>query len=394
MSDLSRLRIQHEEEEKPSSSGWIKSIVILLLLIATAGTGYYLYSGPLKPAIQVEIAAVTSVYPSQANSVLTASGYVVAQRKADVASKATGRLEQLDVEEGTVVKQGQVLGRLENRDVAAALAQSQADLAVAKATLWEAETDIERKKSLVEKELVSKSEYDLALAQYRRAEAQVHSAEARVNSSQIEFENTFVRAPFDGTVLTKNADVGEIVAPFGSAGNSRGTVVSMADMSSLQVEADVSESNIERVSVKQPCEITLDAFPEKRYRGEVHMIVPTADRAKATVLTKVRFLDQDDRVLPEMSAKVTFLSEAISEAQIKAKPKLAVNPGAIVEKDGKKIAFLFKNGTVTEVTVELGEMVGGAVEVVQGLASGDQVVVNPPPNMKTGMKVKEATKGK
>lgn len=389
MNDLSKLRIQHEEEAKPSSSsGWIKRIVFLLILVALAATGYYLYSGPLKPAAEVELAAVAAVYPSQANSVLTASGYVVAQRKADVASKATGRLEHLDVEEGTMVKKGQVLARLESRDVEAALNQARADLAVAKATLWESKTDVDRKKSLVDQELVSKSEYDLAEAQYKRAVASVESAEARVRSAEIEVENTFVRAPFDGTVLTKNADVGEIVAPFAS-GNSRGTVVSMADMDSLQVEADVSESNLERVKVRQPCEITLDAFPEKRYRGEVHMIVPTADRAKATVLTKVRFMDQDDRVLPEMSAKVTFLTEAITESQINAKPKITVNPNAVVDRGGKKVAFVFKDGTVSEVNVVTGGMVGSAVEVVQGLSSGDQVVLSPPANLKSGMKVKE-----
>ncbi|HSP06630.1 MAG TPA: efflux RND transporter periplasmic adaptor subunit, partial [Acidobacteriota bacterium] len=323
------------------------------------------------------------------NSVLTASGYVVAQRKAEVASKATGRLEHLDVEEGTVVKKGQILARLESRDVEAALNQAQADLAVAKATLWESKTDVDRKKSLVDQALVSKSDYDLAEAAYKRAIASVESAEARVRAAEIELENTNVRAPFDGTVLTKNADVGEMVAPFGSAGNSRGTVVSMADMSSLQAEADVSESNIERVRVGQPCEITLDAFPEKRYRGEVHMIVPTADRAKATVLTKVRFLDQDDRVLPEMSAKVTFLTEAITEKQINAKPKLTVNPNALAERDGKKVAFVYKDGVVTQVNVMTGGMVGNSIEVVQGLSSGDQVVMNPQADLRTGMKVKE-----
>ena len=303
MADLSKLRIQHEDEAIKSSSGWIKSVVIILVILAVGAAAAYLYKGPLKPAPEVEIAAVTAVYSSQANSVLTASGYVVAQRKADVASKGTGRLEHLDVEEGSKVKEGQVLARLENNDIQAALNKARADLEVAKATLWQDKTNVDRQKLLVEQELVSKSEYDVAQAQYQRAVASVASAQAQVRASEVDLENTFIRAPFDGTVLTKNADVGEIVAPF-AAGNSTGSVVSMADMSSLQVEADVSESNIERIKVSQPTEITLDAFPEKRYRGEVHMIVPTADRAKATVMTKVRFLDRDERVLPEMSAEV------------------------------------------------------------------------------------------
>lgn len=389
MNDLSKLRIQHEEEKESSSKGWIKTILAILVVIGIGAVGYYLYAGPLKPAMEVEIGAVAAVYPSQANSVLTSSGYVVAQRKADVASKATGRLEHLAVEEGTIVKKGQIIAQLENRDIEANLNRAKADLQLAKASLWQAKTDLDRKKTLVDQGLVSASDYDVADAQYRKGVASVQSAEAQVHSSEIDLENTYVRAPFDGTVLTKNADVGEIVAPFGSSGNSRGSIVSMADMNSLQAEADVSEANIERIRVGQPCEITLDAFPEKRYRGEVHMIVPTADRAKATVMTKVRFLDRDERVLPEMSAKVTFLTEAISESQINAKPKLAVNPGAIVERNGKKVAFVYKDGIVNEVSVVTGGMMGSVVEVVQGLSAGDQVVVNPPQNLKSGMKVKE-----
>lgn len=388
MADLSKLRIQHEEDGGKASSGWIKSVVVILVILAVVGTAYYLYSGPLKPAPEVEIAAVTTVYPSQANSVLTASGYVVAQRKADVASKGTGRLEHLDVEEGSKVKEGQILARLENRDIQAALNRSRAELQVAKATLWQDKINVDRQKTLVDQELVSKSQYDIAEAQYKRAVASVDSAEAQVHSSEVDLENTFIRAPFDGTVLTKNADVGEIVAPF-AAGNSTGSVVSMADMGSLQVEADVSESNIERIKVGQPTEITLDAFPEKRYRGEVHMIVPTADRAKATVMTKVRFLDRDERVLPEMSAKVTFLTEAISESQINAKPKLTVTPSAIVDRNGRKVAFVYKNNAVEETPVKTGAMIGSTVEVLEGLSEGDQVIVNPPAGLKSGMKVKE-----
>ena len=328
MADISKLRIDRTVEEK-KSSGMIKGVIVVLIIVALVATGYFLYQGPLKPAMKVELTTATLVYPSQATSVLNASGYVVAQRKAEVASKATGRLEILNVEEGTIVKKGQVLGQLESKDVEASLAQSKADLQLAIASLAEAKANHDRRKKLVDEEILSSSDYDIADAQYKRGLASVDSAAARVRQLEVELDNTYIRAPFDGTVLTKNADVGEIVAPLGSAGNSKGSVVSMADMGSLQVEADVSESNIERIFVEQPCEITLDAFPEKRYRGAVHMIVPTADRAKATVMTKVRFVDRDERVLPEMSAKVTFLSEEISETQIKAKPKLTVSPGAL-----------------------------------------------------------------
>ncbi|HSE41858.1 MAG TPA: efflux RND transporter periplasmic adaptor subunit [Acidobacteriota bacterium] len=368
----------------------MKSIVIVLIIVAVIATGYFLYQGPLKPATKVQVTTATLVYPSQATSILNASGYVVAQRKAEVASKATGRLEELNVEEGTIVKKGAVLGRLENRDVSASLAQARADLEVEKAILVEAKSNFERRKRLVDEQLISAGEYDVAEAQYKRGIASVQSAEAKVNQFEVELENTYIRAPFNGTVLTKNADVGEIVAPMGSAGNSKGSIVSMADMTSLQVEADVSESNIERISVGQPCEITLDAFPEKRYRGAVHMIVPTADRAKATVMTKVRFVDKDERVLPEMSAKVTFLSEEISETQINSKPKLTVNPAAVVVRNQNKVVYVVKDAKAEERRVKLGSMVGSVVEVTEGLNSGEQVVLNPEESLETGTKIKIA----
>ena len=389
MADISKLRIDRTVEEK-KSSGMIKGVIVVLIIVALVATGYFLYQGPLKPAMKVELTTATLVYPSQATSVLNASGYVVAQRKAEVASKATGRLEILNVEEGTIVKKGQVLGQLESKDVEASLAQSKADLQLAIASLAEAKANHDRRKKLVDEEILSSSDYDIADAQYKRGLASVDSAAARVRQLEVELDNTYIRAPFDGTVLTKNADVGEIVAPLGSAGNSKGSVVSMADMGSLQVEADVSESNIERIFAKQPCEITLDAFPEKRYRGAVHMIVPTADRAKATVMTKVRFVDRDERVLPEMSAKVTFLSEEISETQIKAKPKLTVSPGAIVERNQKKVVYVVKDDKAEERSITTGGMVGGVVEITQGLTSGEQVILDPPQELKSGTKVKTA----
>jgi RND family efflux transporter MFP subunit len=390
MNQLEKLRIDRgeDEESRRSSRGILKKVLILLLLCGMTGLGFALYTGPLHPAPKVQVTTVTVVNPSQANSVLNASGYVVAQRKAEVASKATGRLVELNVEEGSVVKKGQVIARLESRDVEAALAQAEAQLEQAKATRAQAEADFARKKKLLEERFVSRSDYDLAQANFQGAVAGVKAAEAQVNAAEVNLENTYVRAPFNGTVLTKNADVGEIVAPFGSAGNSKGTVVSMADMDSLQVEADVSESNIERVSVGQPCEITLDAFPEKRYRGAVHMIVPTADRAKATVMTKIRFLDRDERVLPEMSAKVVFLSKELPAAEEQAAPRLTVDPKAVMNRNGREIVFVIRDGRVVETPVTLGQPMGSLVEVRRGPVAGDQVVLNPPAGLASGDRVR------
>jgi len=391
MSELAKLKINRDAAPEESAGGGLKKLLWLLILPVLAIVAYLLYQGPLKPAKEVKVTSVIVSNPSQASSVLNASGYVVAQRKAEVASKGTGKLESLVVEEGTRVKKGQMLGRLESRDMDAALSQAKADLQVEIASLAEAKSNFQRRKMLVEQKLVAESEFDLADAQHKRAIANVESARAHVRAAQVEVENTYIRAPFDGTVLMKNADVGEIVAPFGSAGNSKGSVVSMADMSSLQVEADVSESNLERVKVGQPCEITLDAFPEKRYRGIVHMIVPTADRAKATVLTKVRFVDKDEQVLPEMSAKVAFLTEELSETQINEKPKILVDPAAVVDRQNSKVVFLVKGEEVVEKPVKVDKMVGNALEVLDGVAPGDQVVLNPDSELKNGTKIKVVT---
>jgi RND family efflux transporter MFP subunit len=387
MSELAKLRIDRDAEHTESSGNW-KKFLWLLVLPVLAAVGYYLYQGPLKPPKQVKVTTVIVSSPTKANAVLNASGYVVAQRKAEVASKGTGKLEKLFVEEGSAVKQDQVLGKLESHDVDAALSQAKADLQVEIASLAEAKANFNRKKTAVEQKILPESEFDTATAQYNRGIANVESAKAKVRAAQVAVENTYIRAPFDGTVLTKNADVGEIVAPFGSAGNSKGSIVSMADMSSLQVEADVSESNLERVKVGQPCEITLDAFPEKRYRGVVHMIVPTADRAKATVLTKVRFVDKDDQVLPEMSAKVAFLTEQMSEAEVHEKPKMLIDPAAVVDRQNLKIVFLVKGEQVVEKQIKVDKMIGNSLEVLEGLSAGDQVVLNPDADLKEGSKVK------
>lgn len=352
-----------------------------------------------RAAKSVEVATVSSLDPSRSVPFLNASGYVVAQRRAAVASKGTGRLVELRVREGDRVKKGELIGRLESDDMEAALARAGANLNVArsaddqaKAALDNATSHYERKKSLLEEGLVPRADFDAAEAQYRGAKAALASAEAgvkaaaaAVRSAEVEVENTLIRAPFDGTVLTKNAEVGEVVAPFGTSTQVKAAVVTMADMSSLQVEADVSESNIEKVRVGQAAEITLDAYPETKYEGVVQTVVPTADRAKATVLTKVRFLNLDDRVLPEMSAKVAFLSEP--QADRGGAPIVMVNPGAIVTREDQKVAFRLRQDQVEIVPVETGGPLGSQIEVKQGLAPGDRVVLNPPENLAPGDRV-------
>lgn len=399
--DLSSLRIQ-KEPESPESPPTRKRFALILAsagFVAVAIIIVVLY-GVLNPRPPVRVATVSLVYPSQADAILTASGYVVAQRQASIASKATGRLVFLGVEEGDRVKEGQVVARIESEDVEAALAQAVANYELAKATLEQAKAGLheasltfDRQKTLLEAELISQAEFDAAEARLKSsvaavdaAEANVRATDAAVNAAEVGVDNTRIRSPFDGTVLAKNADVGEVVAPFAAGSNTRGAVVTVADMTSLEVEADVSESNIERIRVGMLCEIILDAYPQIRYRGVVHKIVPTADRAKATVLTKVRFVDRDERVLPEMSAKVHFLSRASHEDSASSS-KVAISPTAIIDRGGTKVVFLVEAGSVVETPVDVGGQLGSLVEIRSGLTPGDQIVLNPPDDLEDGTRI-------
>ena len=356
--------------------------------------------GIFSPAIKVESAHVTQMYPSQGFTVLNASGYVVAQRKAAVASKVTGRLISLSVEEGSRVTAGQVIARLENEDVLAARNQAEANLNAVrqnleqmKAELHDATLSLNRNKDLIGQGFVSQSEYDSSEARYKKAYASVAAAEAAVKAStaalkgaEVAFEYTLIRAPFNAVVLTKNADIGDIVTPIGAAAEAKAAVVTIADMDSLQVEVDVSESNLQMVKSGQPCEIHLDALPDSRFRGKVHMIVPTADRTKATIMVKVSFLEKDSRVLPEMSAKVAFLSREVKPDEEKA--RTALNPSAILTRDGKSIVFLIKENRAIKTPITTSEKLGEMIEVLQGIKAGDTVVMKPLERMKDGAKIK------
>jgi RND family efflux transporter MFP subunit len=385
--DLSGLKISRDKREdtKPKMFPW-KTVLGVLFVVAAVVAGILVMRG-LDGGHTYELATVTRTYPSQASSVLTANGYVVAQVKAAVASKGTGRLEYLGVEEGDKVKENQIIARIEDDDIRASLARAKADLEVARADFADATRTLDRQKRLFESNLISEADLDGALARYERVRALIASAEAAVLEASVALENTRIRAPFDGTVLTKHADIGEIVAPFAASASSRGSVVTIADMTSLQVEADVSESNIMRVSLNQSCEIILDAYPETRYKGSVHKIVPTADRAKATVMTKVKFLKVDERVLPEMSAKVTFFSGEADAELVGAPPVLTIPASAVLSRNGEQIAFVVRNGITTATPVQTGNRLGDRITILEGLTEGDQVVARPDPTLETGSRI-------
>jgi len=379
------------------------------LLLAGAGA---LALMPRKTEVQV--GSVLAAYPSQQYADLSASGYVVAQRRAAVASKGTGRLVELRVREGSVVKQGELIGRLDASDMEAALsaaqagvaqsqaakAQAEAALGQSRAELANAEVELKRLQDLAAQGFISPQAVDgavrrVAVAQsalgaqqaaIATAQAGIAQSQAQVRMQQVNQANTEIRAPFDGVVLVKNANVGDMITPFSSASGTSGAVVTMADMSTLEVEADVSESNVARIKPDQPVEITLDALPDLRFRGTVSRIVPTVDRAKATVMTKVRFETLDPRILPEMSAKVSFLTKpATAEDQ---QPVIAVNPKAIAQRDGKPVVFRLAGESVEAVAVTPGRKIGDLLELTgAALKPGERVVLSPAETLKAGAPV-------
>jgi RND family efflux transporter MFP subunit len=388
--DLASLRIDRSQQAvggRQKGSRWWRKIVLWTSIVGGLAAGLLFLWSLLDPPIEVQLVTVSLTSPAQANAVLTASGYVVARRKAAVASKGTGTLVFLGVEEGDQVKKGQVIARLDDSDVAATLQRARENLRLAEADLNDAKKSLERQRVLLQRELIAQAEYDAAEARYKRVVASIDAAKFAVKEAEVAVDNTRIVAPFDGTVLKKNADVGEIVAPLAGATSSRAAVVTIADMSSLEVEADVSEANITRVSPDQSCEITLDAYPQQRYPGLVTKIVPTADRAKATVLVKIRFKAYDQRVLPEMGAKIAFLPPGTADAETPGEAVLTVPAAAVVDRNGQQVVYQVKDDRAVETLVVAGRRFGNLIEIKQGLKEGDKVIGKVDKNIQPDSKI-------
>ncbi len=400
--DLKLLKIDSDEIANARGHRRRRHTILLsaFLVCLFMGLAILGWTGRLRPAVPVSVSRVALTLPSRALTELNASGYVVAQRKAAVSSKATGRIHKLFIEEGKVVKKGDVLAQLENEDLLASLEEAKASLRVARAVLNNAEAELadatvnyNRHKMLREVGAVSEQAFDAAEARYKKAKAgdtqarfAISRAEASLKLAEVNLEYSFIRAPFDGVILTKNADEGEIVAPFGAATNAKAAVASMADLSSLMVEVDVSEASLEKVRIGGAVEIRLDAFTNERFPGTVHTIVPTADRSKATVLTKIKFDTLDPRILPEMSAKVAFLSRRLADDE--HTPVLAVPRSAIVHSGEKTYVFVVNDARAHLTPVEEGRSWDNLVEIISGLKEGDLVVLQPTKEIKTGRRLK------
>jgi RND family efflux transporter MFP subunit len=356
--ELASLRIERAEKPARSPWAWLLGGAVLIVL---AGGSVYLLTGRAIGPRRVEAVSASLVTEGQATTLLAATGYVEAERKADLSPKITSRITELNVTEGSRVKTGDVIARLDRTDLDAQLAEANANWVNAKA-------DLSRQKALYDKELAPKSTLDAAVA----SEAALR---ARVDYIRALIDYTEIRAPFAGVVTAKRAFVGEAVSPYGSSpsgGGSGGAIVTLVEFSSLYVGADVNESNLSKLAPKQPAEITLDAVPDKVYHGYLRQIVPAADRQKATVRVKVSFFDADDRILPDLSARVSFTAQA---TQGKAsRPRVLVPKAALATVDGKPGVFRILEGRARFVPVETGGDVQGQIEIVKGLSGGERLV--------------------
>ncbi len=389
-SDLSALKIDRARKSGPPGR-WKRWLHLLWLLAPVVlYFGYQMTLESVTPALKVKTDVAAYLTGTEASVELVATGYVVAQIKADVSSKATGLLKRITVEEGDTVRSGDLIAELENEDIQAELNVVQANLKQAQADSVAAELNYKRQKNLLEKGFTTDEVFESATAGYHRALANVEAMKAAVRAAEVAFDNTIIRAPFTGTILIKNADIGEMVAPFAAAASSKGAVVTMADMTSLEVEADVSESNIQKVIVGAPCEIVLDAYPQVKYPGYVKKIIPTADRTRATVMTKIAFSKIDRRVLPEMSARVNFMPSQKETPASEPTSTLVIKSEAVSQREGQTVAFKIEDGYARQIAVTVGRRLGDVTEIVSGLNAGDKVIMSPPGGLKDGDKIEES----
>jgi len=357
--DLSALRINREPERRRGGPrGWL--LLGAAAVVAAGIAAYFVAGRGLRPKA-VEVVTASVVTEGQATTVLTATGYVEAERKADLSPKITSRITELKVTEGSRVREGEILARLDSTDLDAQLAEARAN--------WtNAQAELKRQQAIFDQGLSTRSALDSAVA----AEA---ATRARGRYVEALLDYTVIRAPFTGVITAKRAFVGEAVSPFGSSpsgGGSGGAIVTIVEFSSLYVGADVNEANLSKLAKNQPAEITLDAVPDKTYHGRLRQIVPAADRQKGTVRVKVAFLDADDRVLPDLSARVNFTTEATAGRT--ARSRILVPRSALTTREEKAGVFRISDGRAKFTPVTAGGDVQGQVEITQGLQGGEKLI--------------------
>jgi HlyD family secretion protein len=392
--DLASLRIVRDAPRPRRKWPWIVVAAVALL----AGAWYVFGAKTLRNLAATEVEVVhasvqTPTHTSPGTPILTASGYVVPRRKAVVSAKIQGRLAELRVEEGSRVREGGIIARLESADYQAQVLRAKAAVQRAEADLHEARRQLRIAEGLAREKVASQDQMDAAASREKLAEAALSQARAELALSEANYQNTLIRAPFTGVVVKKMAEVGESVAPIPPGVNlstSSGAIVALADFASLEVEADVNESNVARLRPDQPADVSVEAFPDRTYKAKLRQVIPTADRTKATVMVKVTILDKDNDLKPEMSAKVTFLEPEKSGATSKqpATPVVQVPKEAVITRNGKSVVFEIEGNRVRERAVTAGIEWQGQIEIKQGLSGSETLVANPPERLQDGDAVK------
>lgn len=395
---ISALKIDAEAKYKPRSGKpqkyalWgVLSFIVILIFILIFG----------RSTVKVQVTTARAPIGTGASTVLSASGYVTPRVRSTLATKITGRVGEMLVEEGMKVEKDQILARLDDSDAQAAYAAAEAERKVVLSSIPELEVNLEdadrvlkrmmalEKDKIVDIQSLEKAQatLDSLKARLELAKNQVSSAEAKLKVAQREIENCIVRAPFSGIAVSKDAQVGEIVSPMSAGGSfTRTGIATIVDMSSLEIEVDVSESYIAKVAIGQPVEATLDAYPNWHMPGKVRTVIPTADRQKATVKVRIALDALDSKILPDMGVKVSFLSEQTSDKQNEV--RALISQDALSEQDGKKIVFILKDGKIEKRAVKTGGVSGTELEIIAGVLPGEQLVSNPSKNLQDGQKVK------
>jgi len=371
--DLSSLRI--ERDRPPSRGRFLRYLIgvlvlgLLLLFFILWAPGFLSFLSP-----EVSVTRAILVNPSQAATVLTASGYIVARSKAEISPKSVGRIAWINLEEGQRVRKGELVARLENQELLAQRRETIVNLANAR-------KELTRQRELFAKGVTTQQALD-------NAKTQVEVFEARLRYIEEQIRNTEIYAPIDGVVTVKKAFLGETVTPqgFGGAGSAGATFAVIVDLDSLEMEADINEQNLGKLRLGMPAEVTLDAYPDHPYKARLRQIVPTADRLKGSVKVKVELLKKDEKVLPEMSCRVSFRNP---EILADGRSKVMIPASSVVENGGEKGVFLVRKDSVRFQPVTLGYTVGSQVEVKEGLQGGEEVVIEAATlNLKDGQRIK------
>lgn len=386
-------KLKIDDSKRLNNQNWLKTFFIIVFCIVVVLVFLFLKKKPLE----VEVIKVSKLKSGEPIVVLNASGYVTPRRKATVAAKITGRVKEIFVDEGSLVKEGQILAILDESDAKAAVERArwakqvvEASLKGTKAKLEEAEKNLQRGNELVKSGFLDEQSFDklnsdfiYLKGQYESQLKAIEEAEAAVKVAERDLENCKVTAPFDGVVISKDAQPGEMVSPFSAGGGfTRTGIITIVDMKSLEIEVDVSESSLSKIFENQKVWAVLDAYPNIKFSGKVRTVIPSADRQKATVKVRITFDKSDPKILPDMGIRVSFLEEG------KDLSGIFIPKSSLVEEGEKSFSFIFNDGRLEKRELKTGEETESEIQILAGLKEGELIALNPPENIKDRTKAK------